>query len=221
MKKKQDSTGKSTNTAGTITQISFQKKKTDRRSVFIDGKYAFSISEQTYNLFPLKVDQQLSDKQITIIKNHEEFEKAKDLALRYIAVRMRSEFELKTYLRKKEYELPVINRVVQYCFDRGYLDDGQYAAMLTRDMININRYGKRKMYAILRKRGISPDTISRVLLEQVDEREQINIAQELAEKKLKTIKDAAKAKEKLFRYLKQRGFNYSTIAEVINRLLKH
>ncbi|MDO9549318.1 MAG: RecX family transcriptional regulator [Candidatus Marinimicrobia bacterium] len=217
----QNSSDNIAESAGTVTKISFQKKKTDRRSVFIDGEYAFSISEQTYQLFPLHVNQQLTDNQISVIKSHEEYEKARELALRYISIRMRSEYELTTYLRKKECNSQVIKRVVQYCHEREYLNDTQYAEMLTRDMVNINRYGSKKMFAVLRKRGILSETITQVLREQVDETEQINIAQELAIKKLKTINDQSKAREKLYRYLKQRGFKYSIIAEVVKRLLNY
>jgi len=207
--------------AGSVTKISFQKQKTDRRSVFIDGKYAFSVSEQTFQLFPLHVDQLLTEKQISVIKNHEKFEKAREFALRYLAIRMRSEYELANYLRKKEFDSQVIMRVTHYCQERGYLDDTKYAEMLTRDMVNINRYGTKKMYTVLRKRGISSETIALVLHEQVDQTEQLEMAQELAQKKLKTIKNESKAKEKIFRYLNQRGFNYSIVGEVVNRLFKY
>ena len=204
--------------AGTVTKISFQKKKTDRRSVFIDGQYAFSISEQTFQLFPLHVSQELSNKQLFVIKNHEEYEKARDLALRYLSTRMRSEFELTSYLRKKECDSRLITRVVHYCNERGYLNDTEYAEMLTRDMVNINRYGTQKIYSVLRKRGIASEIATQALNGQVDQSEQLVLANKLALKKLKTITDQSKAREKIFRYLKQRGFNYSIIMEVIKLL---
>jgi len=207
--------------SGTVTKISFQKKKTDRRSVFIDGEYAFSISEQTFQLFPLHVTQQLSNKQIAVIINHEEYEKARELALRYLSIRMRSEFELTSYLRKKECDSQLITRVVHYCHERGYLNDTEYAEMLTRDMVNINRYGTQKIYSVLRKRGIASEIVTQALNGQVDQSEQLVLANKLAMKKLKTIADQSKAKEKIYRYLKQRGFNYSIIVEVVKRLFNH
>lgn len=207
--------------AGTVTRISFQKKRTDRRSIFIDNEYAFSVSEQTYLSFPLHEGQQLTVKQISAIRNHEDYEKAKEITLRYLGIRMRSEYELTRYLQKKEYRKQVITRVVKYCQERGYLDDTKYTEMLSRDMVNINRYGKNKIYAMLRKRGISSETITPVLNKQIDQNEQLKIALELAQKKLKIIKDETKAREKIYRYLNQRGFNYSIVNEVINRLFKY
>ncbi|MBN2601543.1 MAG: RecX family transcriptional regulator [Candidatus Marinimicrobia bacterium] len=207
--------------AGTVTRISFQKKRTDRRSIFIDNEYAFSVSEQTYLSFPLHEGQQLTVKQISAIRNHEDYEKAKEITLRYLGIRMRSEYELTRYLQKKEYRKQVITRVVNYCQERGYLDDTKYTEMLSRDMVNINRYGKNKIYAMLRKRGISSETITPVLNKQIDQNEQLKIALELAQKKLKIIKDETKAREKIYRYLNQRGFNYSIVNEVINRLFKY
>ena len=218
MEKQTEITGSNDIQPGIVTGISFQKKRADRRSVFIDGKYSFSISEQTFQAFPLKVNQYLSTKQIAVIKNHEEFEKTKDLALQYISIRMRSEFELRQYLRRKECDAANISRVLLYCHARKFLNDKEYAEMLTRDMININKYGRNKMYATLRKRGISSEIVAEVLQAQVEEKDQLKIAENLALKKIKTIKDESKIREKLYRYLKQRGFSYDIISAVVNRL---
>ncbi|HDP67871.1 MAG TPA: hypothetical protein ENN20_05140 [Candidatus Marinimicrobia bacterium] len=205
---------------GTVTQIAFQKKRAQRRSVFIDGEYAFGVSEATFQQFHLQPGQVLSARQIEIIKSHEEFERAKELALKYLALRMRSDFELKSYLKRKGFPAVVVRRVLFYCHELRYLDDRKYAEMLVRDMCHINRYGRYKMVAQLRKRGISPEIIRQVLSELIDESEQKRIALKLATKKLASLQNDEKSREKLYRYLKQRGFSYSVISDAVNRLLK-
>ncbi len=202
----------------TITKIVFQKKRTDRRSVFLDDVYAFSVSEQTFQRFPLAVSQTLSDNQIFVIKTHEEFEAAKVMAVRYLAIRMRSEFELRTYLRKKEFSKRIIERTLLYCKERAYVNDEQYAEMLVRDMININHYGENKMRLMLRKRGISNAIIENVAADQIDQDIQLEIALKLAKKKIVAISDPLKVKERLYRFLKQRGFTYPIISQVFNKL---
>jgi len=218
LEQQQNSVQERNSSAGTITKITFQKKRKSRRSVYIDGEYAFSISEQTFRIFPLHRDQYLSQNQIEVIKNHEEFEKTKDLALRYLAVRMRSVFELRRYLQKKECLQSNIARVIRYCSEHGYINDEEYAKMLIREMVKIHHYGRHKMYAALRKRGISAETCRRVLQSQVKNDDQIAIAEQLALKKMKTIREKDKRKEKIYRFLKQRGFSYNVISMVINGL---
>lgn len=205
---------------GTVTKIAFQKKRIGRRSVFINGEYTFSVSEATFQQFHLQPGQVLSVRQIEIIKSHEEYERAKELALKYLALRMRSDFELKSYLKRKGFSAVVVQRVLFYCHDLRYLDDRKYAEMLVRDMSHINRYGRYKMVAQLRKRGISPEIIKRVLSEIIDESEQKRIALDLASKKLASLQNDEKSRAKLYRYLKQRGFGYAEISDAVNRLLK-
>lgn len=211
---------KNDGSGGRVTKIAFQKKRVDRRSVFIDGDYAFSVSEATFRQFPLQQDQWLTAKQIEIIKNHEDFEKTREAALKYLSLRMRSEYELKSYLKRKEFSPQNIRRVLNYCREHQYLDDRKYAELLVRDMTTINRYGRYKMIAQLHKRGISSTIIKEVLAEHIDSSDQLQNALTLAEKKLASLKNAGSVREKLYRYLKQRGFDYAVITEVINRLLK-
>lgn len=211
-----DGLNSSKEAARIVTNISIQKKRTDRRSIFLDGQYSFSVCEGTLRLFPIETGQPLSEKQITIITAHEEFEKAKELALRYLTRRMRSEYELTLYLRKKEVPEIALKRSISYCRERGYINDEEYASMLVRDMINLNRYGINKIRLQLHKRGVSTEIIKNVLANQIHDSDQLKNAFELAKKKMRTIKDKTKAKEKIYRFLQQRGFSYS----VINQALK-
>jgi regulatory protein len=214
-----DGLNSSREVARIITKISTQKKRTDRRSIFLEGEYSFSICEETFRLFSIETGQSLSEKQITIIKTHEEFEKAKELALRYLTRRMRSEYELTLYLRKKEITGITIKRSVSYCKERGYINDEEYASMLVRDMINLNRYGINKIRLQLRRRGLSSEIIKNVLENQIHDSDQLKDAFELAKRKMRTIKDQTKAREKIYRFLQQRGFSYSIINQVLKDLL--
>ena len=218
MERDQSDFKESAQSSRTVTKIEFQKRKTDRRSVFLDNEYAFSVSEQTFQQFPLIVSQILSEKQIAIIINHEAFEIAKSLALRYLTARMRSAYELRKYLRKKDCGDREILRAIEYCKDRQYIDDEQYAGMLVNDMTHLNRYGINKMRFVLKKRGISSGIIEKVLNDQIDPDVQFENAIALVKRKKATLGDDPKIKEKLYRFLKQRGFNYRIIYRVIDKL---
>ena len=50
-------------------------------------------------------------------------EKHKQLALRYLTVRMRSEFEMRQYLEKKQVAAEEIDEIVAYLYSYHYLDD--------------------------------------------------------------------------------------------------
>jgi regulatory protein len=201
-----------------ITKIEPQKKKQNRFSIFINGEYAFGVSDNTYNIFNLRKGQSLSEKQIQTILFHEEFEKGKELALKYIGLRMRSVKEIKRYLSKKGLSELTTDRVIQYCKDNKYLDDTEFARTFTRDKINLNKIGRFKIYSMLKEKGISNQTIEEVFEKLIDDDEQIKIATELGEKKLKTIGQKEKTREKIYRYLHQKGFSNYVIMEAIRKL---
>jgi regulatory protein len=202
----------------TITDCRVNKKRKDRYSVFLNGEFAFSIGEITYHLFPIIKGETLTPKQIEIILRHEEFEKAREQVLRLLSRRMRSEYELVVYLKRNKFDSATRRRVIAYCNEHGYLDDLEYARIFIRDKQNLNRYGFNKIRYLLAKRGISREIIES-LADSQDRDEEFKIGLNLAQKRLTQIKDKIRIKEKLYRYLWQRGFDSSTIKKVLSKIL--
>ncbi len=201
----------------TITDCRVNKKRKDRHSIFLNGEFAFSIGESTYHLFPIIKGETLTPKQIEIILRHEEFEKAKEMVLRLLSRRMRSEYELVVYLKRNKFDEATRKRVIAYCTEHGYLDDLEYARVFIRDKLNLNRYGFNKIRFLLAKRGISREIITS-LADSQDRNEEFKIGLNLAQKRLSQIKDKARVKEKLYRYLWQRGFDSSMIKRILSKI---
>src|SRR6266540_2038471 len=85
-----------------ITNITQQVKRPDRYSVYVDGRYSFSLSESALLDQRLASGQELAADQLATLKETSHNDKAYGNALRYAAMRPRSEWELRTYLRRKE-----------------------------------------------------------------------------------------------------------------------
>ena len=201
----------------TITDCHVNQKRKDRYSVFLNAEFAFSIGENTYHLFSIRKGATLTPKQIEIILRHEAFEKAKELVLRLLSRRMRSESEVIMYLKRNKFDEATRRRVLAYCTEHGYLDDWEYARVFIRDQLNLNRYGFNKIRFLLSKRGISREIIES-LAGSLDRDEEFKIGLNLAQKRLIQIKDKTRVKEKLYRYLWQRGFDSSTIKRIVNKI---
>ena len=205
-------------TGRVITKIGFQVKRITRRSIFLDSEYSFSISPETYDLFPIKKGQTLTDKQIQVIQNHEQFEKAKNLALNYIGLRIRSTKEVQTYLKRKKIHENVINRVIQYCNERNYLDDYAFAKAFTKDQLNLNKSGVFKIRSSLRTKGIAVEIIDLVVEELINRDEQLDLAAKLGKRKLRLLTKDTNKKQKIYRFLLQKGFSRDVVAEVLKLL---
>ncbi len=202
-----------------VTKVEFQVKRTDRRSIFLDDEYTFSVSPETYNLFPISKGRILTDKQIQVIQNHEQFEKAKNLALSYIALRMRSNKELQTYLKRKNIPINVIERVIQYCSEKKYIDDYAFAKAFTLDQLNLNKSGVFKIRSSLRSKGIDAEIIDSVVEELINKDEQLDLAVKLGRRKLRSLIKDTNKKQKIYRFLLQKGFTIEVVKESLKILI--
>ena len=83
-----------------ITKITKQKKR-ERFNVFLDDQFAFSLNNYTLLKNNLKVGKDIPQDQITNILAKEQRAQLTDLASRFLALRPRSEKEVKDYIAKK------------------------------------------------------------------------------------------------------------------------
>jgi regulatory protein len=202
-----------------ITAITHQEKRKDRLSVFLNGKFALGIAANTNVAFPLTVGQLISGKQIRVILFHEAFEIAKEQVIRFLTIRMRSQREVELYLRRKQTETAVTHRVIQYCLEHRYLDDRAFASAFIRDQFHLNKSGILKIQSALRQKGISSEIINELLKSMEPEIDELTIAIKVGEKKLKTLTDEKTRKQKLMRFLLQKGYKSETVIKAVSRLL--
>lgn len=206
---------------GTITKIEPVKRRAERFAIFVDDNFAFAVSADTLTQFQLAVGQQLTGRQRAIIEQHETYESAKQAALRYLGLRMRSERELITYLKRKKYAPPIIARVLQYCREHQYLDDLNFAEVFVRDKINLSKDGLLKIKAALIQKGVAAAIVNQVCARFDDSNRQLQRAVDLARKKFKQLQSDPRAREKILNYLQQKGYPLSitlqAIREVVHR----
>ncbi|MEY9865327.1 hypothetical protein ABIE66_000706 [Peribacillus sp. B2I2] len=137
-----------------ITKITTQKKRKDRYNIFVDEKYAFSVDEEVLLKFQLKKGTSLDDLLLAEIQFHDEIQKAFTDALNYLSYRMRSESEIRLYLKKKETEEPIIKEAIHKLYSFNYLDDLEFAKAYVRTHVNGGNKGPTTLKLELKeKRG--------------------------------------------------------------------
>jgi regulatory protein len=94
-----------------ITQLSVQKKNPHRRSIFLDGEFAFGLNEEIVAKYNLRVGSELENADLLQILQKEEALKAKDAALNYLSVRARSRKEIVDKLTQKGYDRNIVAQV--------------------------------------------------------------------------------------------------------------
>ncbi len=208
------------NTLRTVTKIESQKKKAGRLNIYLDNEFAFGICADTFSHFQINVGQQLNDKQIQIIRQHEQFEQAREAAVKYLALRMRSRKELQQYLqRRQKFDRPISERVVRYCLERGYLDDRVFCETFIHDQLNLSSNGLQKIRRALLMKGIARDLIETAVNQLVKEEDQIRTALTLARKKAAALGNDPKRRDKIYRFLIQKGFQPGVVLKALQKTI--
>lgn len=139
----------------------------------------------------------------------------KEKALRLLAFRAHSEKELMEKLKRagaKDEDLPY---VMEFVKEYGFVDDAEYAKHLAKDLQNIKKYGKKRIFAELKNKGISTEYIDAALSELSDDEEDSLLP--LLERKLGG-NFQQKNIDKAIRYFIYRGYDFGDIKVCIEKL---
>lgn len=195
-----------------ITAIKQQVKRVDRYSVFVDGKYAFSLSEGALIEQRLASGQELTSAEVKALKQSAGLDKAYGNALRYVAMRPRSTWELASYFRRKGVDDAAAAEVTSRLVDLRLLDDLAFARSWLANRRLLKSTSKRRLKLELQQKHVPEDIIRQVLEEdEVDER---SVLRELIEKKRGRYPDA----QKFMQYLARQGFSFDDIKAALHEL---
>ena len=148
------------------------------------------------------------------------YEKAKTYAQRLIDYRPRSENELKNRLIDKGYDTHDIDRIIGDFKAQGLIDDKKFARLWAGRRLQSSRQApaviRRELLLKQVDKDIVEDAISR-LSQDFNEEE---AAGELVDRRLKTLRgiDKNKARQRLFGYLKRRGFSSTVIYRLLGEI---
>ncbi|HTE57235.1 MAG TPA: RecX family transcriptional regulator [Verrucomicrobiae bacterium] len=194
-----------------ITDIKQQVKRQDRYSIFVDGKYLFSFSENELMSSGLKINQELSEQELLALKDQAVLDKAYDRTLNLISHRPRSEWELRDYMKHKDYDEDVVAQTIERLNQRGYINDADFARRWVETRRLLKSTSKRRLAQELRHKRIADDIVQQVL--EADETDEHQVLRELVERKRKQTKYQDNLK--LMQYLGRQGFSYDDIKTVL------
>src|SRR3954451_950044 len=102
-----------------VTDIQAQKNG-QFYSIFVDGKYAFSLGDLELSASSLRINSEITEADVEQWVNASGLSKLRNRALHYIAIRPRAELEVKQYLLRKQAEPELIEKVVIWLNSYGY-----------------------------------------------------------------------------------------------------
>lgn len=198
----------------TITAIIAQKKDAKRCNIYLDGAYFCGMELITVISNRLKAGMQIEESALENMQAESETQRATDKAFNYIGGSLKTEKQLRTYLSGKGYMPAVVDNVVEKIKGYGYIDDKEYAAAYV-ESYSKNK-GKRLILKELNAKGVSSSAAEEAI-ENVEN--ELDSAIRIAQKYLKNKEPCIENKQKCYRRLLSKGFDFDTAKEAVEKVL--
>lgn len=205
-----------------ITGITAQQKDKNRINVMVDGKYRFSLDIFQYADLGIKIGQEYSDEELTLLETESQFGKVYARALEYCLMRPHSSREVRDYLYRKTRDTrtktggmkkgvapEITQRVFERLSEKGYIDDEKFTRYWVENRNLTKGASRRKLQAELRAKGVESSTIERYLAES--ERSDEGELEKIIAKKRNRYPDD----QKFMQYLARQGFSYDDIKSAL------
>lgn len=188
---------------------------TNRYKMFVDNKFFAIILDETIIENKLDLFTNYNEDKLNEIVLKGQKKVAFDISLSLLSKFSKTEKELKLYLKNKGLNEESINFAIDKLKEYNYINDDFY----TKNYINNKKKSKSKKSIIfnLKLKGID-NTIIEKNIALIDNQKEI--MQNIANKYLKNKKFDTKIKEKLFRHLLSKGFEYEDIKSICKDLIK-
>ena len=175
----------------TITKILEQKRRPNRRNVYLDGKFAFGCNINVVAKFRLREGMSLTDEQVRQIQHGEVRQECFDKAMEAIGSRL------------------------------GYVDDERFAKTKALSAAQYKHHGRRRAFQELRKAGVTNEVADKALADVYSDHDSTAVARQLAEKQAARLRklDPAVARRRLVGMLQRRGYDYESIKPVVDDVL--
>jgi len=198
---------------GRITALRPQSRQA-RVKVYLDGRYAFSLAESV--AAALQVGQVLTAAQVRALQEADTRARAWQDAARLLAVRPRSEAEVRQRLQRRGYAHDIVEATVERLRTLGWLDDAAFARQWVENRLAFRPRGRARLRAELRQKGIAPALIE-AALRDLDE---TTLALEAGRKVLPRYQGLPWPvfARRLSGYLARRGFPPDVVRQVVQQL---
>lgn len=111
-----------------------------------------------------------------------------------------------------------MEKIVRHLQDERYIDEKRFCSAFVRDKYRFNQWGRVKISQALRRKKIPEEVIAEGL-EEIDEREYIEILSDLIERKRRSVKAGTEYERngKLIRFAVGRGFEMEAVCRCVKQ----
>jgi regulatory protein len=200
-----------------ISDIKGQKRNPNRYSVFVNGKYSFSLDSNTINREGLHVGKDIGDDTIEFLVRKDEFYRARDYGYLLLSYRDRSVREMGKRLLEKKYHSYVVDEVIEFFKGKNLINDRIFAEKWLDNILESRPMGMMRARHELRLHMVQDEIIDEVVQEKLSFETEVLLAKNAAAKKIKALRNypADTARNRMRNFLKNRGFRWDIIGDLL------
>jgi len=162
----------------------------------------------------------LTKAQLATLKEEAALFQCDRLAARYLAMRDHSVGELRSKLRRRGMQPPVVQVVLKKYRDNGALDDARYALAVGQSLLNRRPCAKSYLTAYLQKKQIRRDLAAQTAETLLSREDDDKLAAAALEQRWSRFSqfELETARTKAYNYLARRGFGYQSAKVAFDQL---
>lgn len=209
-----------------ITRIVKRRNKRRLFAVYVDGAFAFDVSDAVLLQYGLRTQDIIDENKIDEIKASELRKEVQLAAVNYISYRPRSSREVIDHLVRKRFPRDLAESVVRHFETVSLINNLEFARMFVRDRLRRKPIGRALLQKFLAAKGIPSEMVQQVLRENISDEDQASAAHELASRRLRLTKrsmaklDPIKQRQRLTGYLLRHGFTNEIVQKAVQSILR-
>lgn len=198
----------------TLTKLDSHPARPGKQRVYIDDKYAFELSRKSILAMKIVEGEELGPERLRQLQGAA----VREAAIGLLARRERSRSELRLALKRKSFDIGIIELVLDGIEKEGLQSDARFASSWVETRRRLSPRGKAALAFELRQKGIDDGQAAQALARYKDEHER-DALRDLIESRLSrwsnSPDDRQKVKQRLLGFLTRRGFAYEDIRAVL------
>lgn len=199
--------------------VKYKKMSKGRYKIFFDNNSELVLYEDVILKNNLLREKNITLELLEKVMNENIFYEVYDLSLSYIEIKMRTLKKLREYLLKKNFDINVIDNVLDRLVNEGYLDEKKYVDAYVNDKVNLTTWGPYKIKKNLEMLELDENLIEDKI-SSISDNVWKNKLEKIVNRKIKSMnnKSLSMIKNKLRLDMFNLGYDNSLIEEVLNNI---
>lgn len=198
-------------------KITAKGGRKDKIHIYIDGEYLLTVDDNFWFSCGYISGDEINDEELTAFEEAAGSRRAFNSALNSLDYRDHSEREIRTKLLRK-HDAEYVDEAVEKLLELNLINDERYAENYARELFEHKKFGKMRIKAELRAKGISSDIANEAVDAFFDEEEPDNIQRivDIIGKRYYNRMNDEVGRKKVFSALQRMGYSFSDIREAMS-----